>query len=377
MILCCAITKQLGARYTINFSLVVLIASIFLVVFENMISIVFIREVKVILSSPTTAILKLSIKFMFVWLEMLYLYLLMPLFKDFACEVAQTQGVQYYCEYPPCAAVDTSMWPSSNINVDHPASLVNQTQSCILSLTRECFRCHSEATLPRAFDTWLDVYFPLMIFYALMSVLCILLPNRVYFGLGILQQKYVEKANVHPDANDYAVNDSETSDKSDECSSSPNMLCMHQKMLSQTLAGGRTVSVATDENSQEHRIAAPIWMSNVTQHNFQSHSTDAGREGQTRHLFEITPFSIGSTVSGFNRVYSDMKPGSAITMGSAMALSGAAASSNLGVFAEESPLVQVPATCIVHELTCWNGSLFKTSYLYSVSRLGDMSQCGV
>ena len=105
-------------------------------------------------------------------------------------------------------------------------------------------------------------------------------------------------------------------------------------------------------------VAPPLLVVCATQHSFISYaSTTADR--RSYHLFEMTPFHWGSTAVGFHRLDTPIPSGSGlkwtlanqesltskVTMGKAMALSGAAFSASLGTFADGSWLVQV-RTCV-------------------------------
>ena len=297
---------------------------------------------KAALAGWKTAIFKLISKYTLAWIHLSYLFLMMPLFKDFACEIAQT-GVQHWCEYPPCSAIDTSYWPMDDINLCHQdlTHVANQTQSCALSLLRECYVCQGSTTIPehKSFDGWALLYAVCMFCNALLCAVSITTGSRTISGLGLVQQLYLEAAFINDKARD-----DEATDKSRDIFSlprkhTPKMLEMHQKMLTQVLEGGRAKS---DDKGPALCLAPPIWLCNITQHNFHTHSMNVAA-AEPRHLFEVTPFSIGSSASGYNRVDESC---SAFSMGTVVALSGAATSSNLGVFADKSAVVQVVSLCM-------------------------------
>ena len=299
-----------------------------------------------------TAIFKLISKYTLAWIHLGYLCLLMPLFKDFACEIAQT-GVQHWCEYPPCSAIETSYWPMDDINLCHQdlTHVANQTQSCALSLLRECYVCQGSNTIPEqtASDGWSTLYVVCMFLCALLCAVAITTASRTISGLGLLQQLYLEAAFINNKARDKDATDKSRDIFSLPRKHTPELLTIHKKMLTQVLEGGRAIS---DDKGAALCLAPPIWLCNITQHNFHTHSMNVASK-EPRHLFEVTPFSIGSSASGYNRVDESC---AAFSMGTVMALSGAATSSNLGVFADQSPVVQVISasawSCLLTSLEC-------------------------
>eukprot|EP00656_Telonema_subtile_P048689 TRINITY_DN5867_c0_g1_i9.p1 TRINITY_DN5867_c0_g1~~TRINITY_DN5867_c0_g1_i9.p1 ORF type:complete len:1046 (+),score=236.43 TRINITY_DN5867_c0_g1_i9:93-3140(+) len=323
------IDVNFSANIRVPFLAVVLLTSFIWVVVGNLLD----YDSVVKISGPIQLVVHVVARWFGIHAVLMFLHLSIPIFKDFACEVKQSaDGGQHFCEFPPCQARDTSLFSEKDVNLCLNALVATNVESCENTFGRECWRCAGWNSIPAALHEWQHRFIPVAVGCLGLLLLVMFRVEYVVAGLGILQEKYIDQAFLPPKRGD------------------KDLLELQQVMTRRVLADHSPSEACGHSLSleEQHRDlpAPPVLITNMTQHDFSTYAGNM-QEDKARHLFEATPFAWGSQVTGYDSLGTHAGSSVGLKLKEAMALSGAATSASLGIFADSGSWIVEVLCCAV------------------------------